>query len=64
MLAPGNAVLRWEYRPGSALFFVWQQSRFGSTPSGEFDFGRDLNEPLSVAPENVFVTKGTWWVGR
>lgn len=60
----GNAVLRWEYRPGSALFFVWQQSRFGSTPSGEFDFGRDLNELLSVAPENVFVIKGTWWVGR
>ena len=22
-----NAVLRWEYRPGSALFFVWAQSR-------------------------------------
>src|SRR4029078_10984670 len=23
----GNAVVRWEYRPGSALFFVWQQQR-------------------------------------
>src|SRR5690606_30033502 len=22
----GNAVLRWEYRPGSTLFLVWQQS--------------------------------------
>ncbi len=60
----GNAVLRWEYRPGSALFFVWQQSRFGTTPSGEFEFSRDINELFSVAPENVFVIKGTWWVGR
>src|SRR5690606_13889894 len=22
----GNAVLRWEYRPGSAIFFVWQRT--------------------------------------
>jgi hypothetical protein len=25
----GSAVLRWEYRPGSALFLVWQQERGG-----------------------------------
>jgi hypothetical protein len=60
----GNAVLRWEYRPGSALFFVWQQSRFGSIPSGEFDFSHDFNELWRVQPENVFVVKGTWWIGR
>jgi hypothetical protein len=23
----GNAVLRWEYRPGSTLYLVWQQAR-------------------------------------
>jgi hypothetical protein len=60
----GNAVLRWEYRPGSALFFVWQQSRFGSIPSGEFDFSRDFEELWKVQPENVFVVKATWWIGR
>jgi hypothetical protein len=60
----GNAVLRWEYRPGSTLFFVWQQSRFGSIPSGEFDFGRDFDELWNVQPQNVFVVKGTWWIGR
>nr|MBA2687078.1 carbohydrate binding family 9 domain-containing protein [Gemmatimonadaceae bacterium] len=32
----GNAVLRWEYRPGSALFLVWQQSRSGFEPTGQF----------------------------
>jgi hypothetical protein len=60
----GNAVVRWEYRPGSALFFVWQQSRLGSIPSGEFDFGRDFDALWNVQPENVFVVKGTWWIGR
>ncbi|HEX2722512.1 MAG TPA: hypothetical protein VHM24_06305, partial [Gemmatimonadaceae bacterium] len=60
----GNAVVRWEYRPGSALFFVWQQSRFGSVPSGDFDFGSDFGELWNTRPENVFVVKGTWWIGR
>jgi hypothetical protein len=60
----GNAGLRWEYRPGSALFFVWQQSRSGFLPSGEFDFGRDFGALTNSRPENVFVIKGTWWIGR
>ena len=38
----GNGVFRWEYRPGSALFFVWQQQRVGSEPSGTSDFSRDF----------------------
>jgi len=60
----GNAVLRWEYRPGSALFFVWQQSRSGDGPPGDFEFGRDFGELWSAPPVNVFVIKATWWVGR
>jgi hypothetical protein len=60
----GSAVLRWEYRPGSTLFLVWQQSRFGSIPTGEFDMGRDFRALWGVPPENVFVLKGTWWIGR
>lgn len=60
----GNAVLRWEYRPGSALFFVWQQSRFGAEPVGGFSLGRDFQELWSAHPENVFVIKATYWIGR
>jgi len=60
----GNAVLRWEYRPGSALFFVWQQSREGFVPNGEFDFGNDFDALWNVKPQNIFVVKGTWWIGR
>lgn len=60
----GNAVVRWEYRPGSALFFVWQQSRFGQIGEGNFDFSRDSQALFDTKPENVFVIKGTWWIGR
>ncbi|MEX2153085.1 MAG: DUF5916 domain-containing protein [Gemmatimonadaceae bacterium] len=60
----GNAVLRWEYRPGSTLFLVWQQSRSGSGPPGDFELGRDFDELWSAPPVNVFVVKATWWVGR
>ena len=60
----GNAVVRWEYRPGSALFFVWQQSRSGAIPNGEFNFSRDFDALTNLRPENVFVVKATWWIGR
>jgi hypothetical protein len=59
----GNAVLRWEYRPGSALFFVWQQRRFGFEPVGEFAAGRNIGDLFATKPENVFLIKGTWWMG-
>src|SRR5687768_7543134 len=60
----GNAVLRWEYRPGSALFVVWQQQRSGFEPIGDFDFGRDVGDIFSTVPTNVFLIKATYWIGR
>ena len=59
----GNAVLRWEYRPGSALFLVWQQSRSETEPFGDFDFSRDFRALLDNGPENVFAIKATYWLG-
>jgi len=60
----GNAVVRWEYRPGSALFFVWQQRRFAAGPAGDFELGRDVSGLFRAAPENVFAVKATYWIGR
>jgi hypothetical protein len=58
----GNAVLRWEYRPGSALFFVWQQQRVGSEPFGDFDFSRDFHGLVKQHPDNVFTIKATYYL--
>ena len=60
----GNAVLRWEYRPGSTLFFVWQQQRDAFAPTGVFQLGRDAGELFDAPATNVFLVKATYWLGR
>jgi hypothetical protein len=57
----GNAVLRWEYMPGSTLYLVWQQSRVNLDDVGTFRFGRDLSHVFSSQPENVFLIKASYW---
>lgn len=52
-----NLVVRWEYRPGSALFLVWSQGRSGFGALGDFRFGRDLGDLFGLAPDNVFLIK-------
>jgi hypothetical protein len=60
----GNAVFRWEYRPGSTLFLVWTQSRSSSDASGEFDLGRDSRALTATRPDNIFLVKMNWWLAR
>ena len=60
----GTAVLRWEYRPGSTVFFVWTQQRSGVDPFGDFQFRRDYPGIFHDRPDNVFLVKATWWIGR
>lgn len=58
----GNAVLRWEYRPGSTLYLVWQQFRSGQEAFGDFRFGRDVRGVFESRPENVVAVKATYWL--
>ena len=60
----GTGVLRWEYRPGSTLYFVWTQERDGSDQFGDFNFGRDRSLLFRDRPTNIFQIKGTYWIGR
>ena len=59
----GNAVFRWEYRPGSTLYVVWTQSRSNSSPLGDFDFGRDRRALFRAHPDNIFLLKVNYWIG-
>jgi len=59
----GNAVLRWEFQPGSTLFFVWQQQRDGRTADGTFRTRRGLQDLFNDARTNVFMVKLTYWLG-
>ena len=60
----GNAVLRWEYRPGSTLYFVWQQNREDEVAVADLAAARRPTDAFRVAAHNVFLIKASYWFGR
>lgn len=59
-----NVVLRWEWRPGSTLYAIWQQNRSSSEPHGEHVGFGDLFGSLSASGDNIFAIKTTFWISR
>jgi hypothetical protein len=60
-----NVVLRWEYRPGSALFLVWQQGRQDfESQYGTRSLGGDFDRLFSAHPNNTFLVKVSYWLDR
>ena len=55
-------VLRWEYRPGSSLFLVWQQGKQDDQSYGDFRFGRDFGGVFTAPSRNVFLIKFSYWL--
>jgi hypothetical protein len=57
-----NVVLRWEWRPGSTLYLVWQQSRIEretvATTVGLGDLFGSVTQPGS----NIFLIKASFWL--
>jgi len=59
----GSAVLRWEYLPGSTVYFVWTQTRSANDPFGTLVPSRDIKGLVGPAPENIFLVKLSYWLG-
>jgi uncharacterized protein DUF5916/cellulose/xylan binding protein with CBM9 domain len=57
-----NAVLRWEYRLGSTMYFAWSHSRDGAVDDGRFRLWHDLGALSRYRATNVFLVKVNWWV--
>ena len=55
-------VVRWEYRPGSTLFVVWQQGREDQLDRGTFDFRSDVSSVFGAPARNVFLVKWAYWL--
>jgi hypothetical protein len=53
----GTIVLRWEYLPGSLVYFVWTQNRSDSTNPGILQLGPDLGRLLTAPGDNIFLFK-------
>lgn len=57
----GNAVLRWEYRPGSTFYLVWTQRRSDSEYESDFKFNRSFKKLWTTQADNVFMVKFSYW---
>lgn len=56
-----NMVLRWEWRPGSTLYVVWQQDRAESTPIGSRASLGDMFGSIGAPGANFFAIKASFW---
>ena len=59
-----NVVLKWEWRPGSTLYAVWQQNRASSTTDGSPIGSSELFDSWSAPGDNIFLVKSTIWLSR
>jgi uncharacterized protein DUF5916 len=58
-----NAVLRWEYRPGSTVFLVWSQTRSGDFTGVNVGLVNDVHQALFLdRPTNVVMVKVSAWL--
>ncbi len=57
-----NAVLRWEYRPGSTLFLVWSQGRSDDDGDGAFHLTSDARRLFQTQATNVLLVKVSYWM--
>lgn len=60
-----NAVARWEYRPGSTVFVVWQHGRQDSSNQNpNQSWMRDYRNLFGLHPDNTFLIKVAYWLNR
>jgi hypothetical protein len=57
-----NIVLRWEWRPGSTMYAVWQQNRDTSETFGSRVNLADVFRSIRAPGSNIFVVKTSFWL--
>jgi hypothetical protein len=57
-----NVVLRWEFRPGSAFYLVWQQDRESDKEPGRRVGPRSLGQTFTADGANFFSVKLSYWI--
>jgi hypothetical protein len=59
----GNAVLRWEYTPGSSLFLVWTQQHEQAFGDARFAMPSQIGRAFADPARHVFLVKVSRWIG-
>jgi hypothetical protein len=57
-----NAVVRWEWRPGSTAYLVWQQNREGVSSRVRSVGPGSLADPFDFAADDVLMLKISYWI--
>jgi hypothetical protein len=57
-----NLVIRWEFLPGSAFYFVWQNNKENYDDPGDFSLRRDFKNLFKAQPNNIYMVKLTYWM--
>ena len=58
----GNAVVRWEYRPGSTMFFVWSTDCAAGEGDPRFNANRDIRHLCQGPSNNIVAIKANYWL--
>jgi len=58
-----NLVARWEYRPGSTIYLVWENNQYSRDNVYYSTLSDNLGELFGGAPTNVFMVKMSFWLG-
>ena len=58
----GSAVMRWELRPGSAMYVVWNENRADVVPIGDFRPRRDFGALPDAPSQDVFLVKFSYYL--
>jgi len=60
----GNAVFRWEYRPGSSVLLVWSQQREQGFDDVRDNVAGQAARTFGDPGRHVFLIKFSRWIGR
>ena len=56
-----NLVARWEYKPGSTLYFVWEHTMSNRDPYYVSGWGENLDRMTGLPASNIFMIKLNYW---
>jgi hypothetical protein len=57
----GSAIVRWEYRRGSAIYLAWNELRDDTSPHGDLRIGRDFRAIGDAPARDVIALKVSYW---
>ena len=58
-----NFILKWEYRPGSSLFLVWQQQRdHFEVTDNDLNLNDGFEKLIDSQSANTFMVKFAYWL--